>query len=80
LFHDYKEIVKQLLKKADEQSKRTIENILEQAEDAFKAQNNHEKDHQDEKESKHKENHQDKKDKDHKDKKDKDHKDKKDNH
>ena len=80
LFHDYKEIVKQLLKKADEQSKRTIENILEQAEDAFKAQNNHEKNHQDEKESKHKENHQDKKDKDHKDKKDKDHKDKKDNH
>ena len=80
LFHDYKEIVKQLLKKADEQSKRTIENILEQAEDAFKAQHNHEKDHQDEKESKHKENHQDKKDKDHKDKKDKDHKDKKDNH
>ena len=65
LFHDYKEIVKQLLKKADEQSKRTIENILEQAEDAFKAQNNHEKNHQDEKESKHKENHQDKKDKDH---------------
>jgi hypothetical protein len=80
LFHDYKEIVKQLLKKADEQSKRAIENILEQAEDAFKAQHNHEKDHQDEKESKHKENHQDKKDKDHKDKKDKDHKDKKDNH
>ena len=70
LFHDYKEIVKQLLKKADEQSKRAIENILEQAEDAFKAQNNHEKNHQDEKESKHKENHQDKKDKDHKDKKD----------
>ena len=84
LFHDYKEIVKQLLKKADEQSKRTIENILEQAEDTFKALNNHEKNHQDEKESKHKENHQDKKESKHKenhqDKKDKDHKDKKDNH
>ncbi len=84
LLHDYKEIVKKLLKKADKQSKRTIENILEQAEDAFKAQDhkdNKEK-HKDKKESKDKD-HKDKKeskDKDHKDKKeskDKDHKDKK---
>ena len=61
LFHDYKEIVKQLLEKSDEQSKHAIETILEQAQDAFNAQHNHEKDQ--DKESNHQDkesNHQDK--------------------
>jgi hypothetical protein len=52
LFSDYKKIVKQLLKKADEQSKHTIENILEQAKDRFEIQY---KDHKFNDESKHKE-------------------------
>ena len=76
LFHDYKEIVKKLLKKADKQSKRTIENILEQTENTFKAQDHKEK-HEDKKESKDKE-HKESKDKERKESKDKERKESKD--
>ena len=62
-------LVKQLLKKENKQSKRSIENILKQAKDTFKSQD-HKKDnkekHEDKKESKDKE-HKDKKESKNKD-------------